>query len=1000
MVRELIFVLFSLPVTSKFDGVVMDETQDQGIDRRSFLKLGAGSAALGLFHLQSAFSPTFAGEVASGTRSINYASTEDLYRSEWSWDAVTWGSHTNQCAPGGCSFRVYTKNGVIWREEQSGRSYASNSDYPDYNPQGCQKGCGFHNTLTTPERVKYPLKRVGERGAGKWQRVSWDEALTEVADAILDAHENHGTESVIVDAPHIHSGSVGLAATSRFISQLNGLTIDLNVSIGDDLKGIGQTFGKMAQGYTADNFFDAELIILTHSNISYTWPPTYHFVTEARYNGSEVVVISPDYNPTALTADIHIPVNVASDAAFWLAICQVIIEEDMVDVEFVREQTDLAILVRKDNGRYLRASEVSGGKDEQLYFFDEKRNSIVEAPRGTLSYEGDQALDGNYPVQLSDGSTVEVTPVYALLKSKLNTEYTPEIAREDCGVHPDVIRQMARKVATKRTCSYIGFTSGKHYHGDLMERSLILSMALTGNWGKPGTGFNCFLVPDVGIGKVATMDQPVDPAPTPAPGSPTPFDMLRKKFNDPDLTDEILMAKMAEEGSKLHGTVPPVFFLYNHAGYDKLWDKPEWNDPTLKKTFGEYMKESIDREFWDEHQIKPAPDRPPKVMMLIANNPLRRNRSARKNYVEDLFPKLDMLFAIEPKMSASAAFCDIVLPAAWYYEKDDMTMTFGLNPYTALIEKAVEPPGEAKPEWEIFSLLMDRISTRATQRKMVSFMDRRGKERLYAELSKRFTVDGFLETQMDALNEMVNAAEAMGSFPKGFNYEKFRELGQVRIHGGVSSSTASDVDPGKPFYSLAKHLDDKQVYPTYARRAQFYIDHEWFIEAGEAFPVHKDTPPIGGNHPFKIVSGHVRGSIHSMHSGTPDFLKLHRGQPLLFINDKVAKERGINDADMVRMFNDVDESELMACVSSSVGPDQVVIYMFESWQFKDWKSHDAMLVGLPKSLQLAGDYEQLAFRQGQGSPSPANDRGLRVDIALVRDRVAGTDEVINRSENI
>jgi nitrate reductase alpha subunit len=178
-------------------------------------------------------------------------------------------------------------------------------------------------------------------------------------------------------------------------------------------------------------------------------------------------------------------------------------------------------------------------------------------------------------------------------------------------------------------------------------------------------------------------------------------------------------------------------------------------------------------------------------------------------------------------------------------------------------------------------------------------------------------------------------------------------------------------------------VDDKQVYPTYARRAQFYIDHEWFLDAGEAFPVHKDTPPIGGNYPFKIVSGHVRGSIHSMHAGTPEFLRLHRGQPLLFINDQVAKDKGIKDADMIRMFNDLDEAEFMACTSSSVGPDQVVVYMFESWQFKNWKSHDAMLIGLPKSLQLAGDYHQLAFRQGQGSPSPSNDRGLRVDIALV-----------------
>ncbi len=67
--------------------------------------------------------------------------------------------------------------------------------------------------------------------------------------------------------------------------------------------------------------------------------------------------------------------------------------------------------------------------------------------------------------------------------------------------------------------------------------------------------------------------------------------------------------------------------------------------------------------------------------------------------------------------------------------------------------------------------------------------------------------------------------------------------------------------------------------------------------------------------------------------------------------------------------------------SAAVGPDQVVIYMWEPYQFAGWKSHDAMLVGMPKATQLAGDYTQLGYHVTTGSPSPASDRGLRVDIA-------------------
>ncbi len=962
----------------------MDGTAETNVGRRSFLKLTGGGLTLSLVHLKTAYSPVFASEVSEGTVSLNYASWQDIYRKEWHWDTVTWGSHTNQCAPGGCSWRVYSRNGIVWREEQTAQSHAANENYPDFNPQGCQKGCGFHQVLTAPERISYPLKRVGERGEGKWQRVSWDEALKEIADALLDTHRDFGTESFIIDAPHIHAGPVALAGATRLGAHLNALTPELNVEIGDDLKGIGQTFGKMNQGYTADNFYDAELIFLSQANVSYTWPPSYHFLTEARYNGTEIVLIAPDYNATALSADIHVPLKVATDAALWLAMCQVMIDEGLVNEVFVKEQTDLALLVRRDSGRYLRASDLGEGKEEQLWFYDLDRNAIAEAPRSTLVFSGNQALTGEYEVTLADGSTIITTPVFELLKEKLDREYRPAQAATICGIHEDVIRTLARKVASKVTCSYIGFTSAKHYHGDLMERSQLLAMALSGNWGKPGTGFNCFLVPDVGIGSLSMMERAPDSWFNKVASVPMLLDVMVRKFKDPDLTDEILGIDLAIEFTKKHGTVPPVFYMYNHVGYDKLWDNPDWSEQESGKVFGDFLRESIENGYWDEEQIKPTKEQPPQVLMLMANNPLRRQRSGRRTYVEDFLPTLKLAFAVETKMSSSAAFCDIVLPAAWYYEKHDMTMTFGLNPYNALIEKAVEPPGEAKPEWEIFAALLAKISERAAARGMQSFTDRWGKERNYDDLVDRFTLKGLLSTQQAALKTMIKVPAGLGTFPADFNYAKFRKVGQVKAQGmGRSTASASDFDPAKPFYSLGWHLDKKITYPTYARRAQFYIDHEWFLAANEALPTHKDTPPIGGHYPFRLISGHVRNSIHSIQTTTPAFLRLHRGEPILFINDHVGQEKNINDADRVKIFNDLDEAEFMACLTPSVGPGEVVVYMWENFQFENWKSHDAMLIGMPKALQLAGSYGQLNFRTSHGSPSPASDRALMVGLDKV-----------------
>ncbi len=80
---------------------------------------------------------------------------------------------------------------------------------------------------------------------------------------------------------------------------------------------------------------------------------------EARYRGAKLVVIAPDYNATAIHADLWINVKPETDAALGLAAAQVIVEENLYDADYVREQTDLPILVRDDNARFLARSRIS-----------------------------------------------------------------------------------------------------------------------------------------------------------------------------------------------------------------------------------------------------------------------------------------------------------------------------------------------------------------------------------------------------------------------------------------------------------------------------------------------------------------------------------------------------------------------------------------------------------------------------------------------------------------
>ena len=257
----------------------------------------------------------------------------DRYRESWTWDSVTWGSHAVDCYPGGCSFRVYTKDGKILREEQSGTLRPVEAGIPDMNPMGCQKGACWSHCHYSPDRVTKPLKRVGERGEGKFEEVSWDEALDDIADKILDAIQEQGPESIVVPL----TPEVGAQGARMFSSFLGIPMMDGNAEFQDFSPGYHLTWGMYNPVSTMDDWFLADLTLIWHANPVYTNIHWYHYLAESRYNGGEVVTIAPDYSPSAMHADYHLPVRIGTDAALALAMCKVIIDADLYDKQFVQE---------------------------------------------------------------------------------------------------------------------------------------------------------------------------------------------------------------------------------------------------------------------------------------------------------------------------------------------------------------------------------------------------------------------------------------------------------------------------------------------------------------------------------------------------------------------------------------------------------------------------------------------------------------------------------------
>ena len=908
--------------------------------------------------------------------------SEDRYRRQWRWDKVTWGTHCVDCYPGGCPMRVYVRDGKVVREEQAGTFPAIEPGVPDMGPLGCQKGACWSQTLNAPDRVLYPLRRAGERGEGLWERVTWDQALTDVADSMLDAIQESGPES-IVQVAGAEANPWNIAALGRLFGMMGALTTDVNAEINDFSPGIYLTFGKFNICNSLDDWFHTELFLIFQCNPVYTVMSAFHYFVEARYNGAELVIFAPDCSPSTMLMDRHLPVRTGTDAAWALAMCKVVIDEGLYNAPFVKEQTDLPFLVRTDTQRFLREADlVEGGSDEQFYLWDGPLGHAVAAPRGTLDLgDVDPALDGRYEVTLADGSRVTVTPLFALLREHLK-QYDPESASRICGVHADEIRRLARKVASKRTHALAGGTSLKYFHGDLMVRSVILLLGLTGNWGKKGTGIGCwsvgmfdglFLLRDKGEAGPESTRQILAMR-------RAAMDMLAEE--DPTSTEEMRSIEMVRR-MVLGGVTPPAFFWYRHCGYRDNWNRREWGEPTMRRPFDAYMQEALERGWWNNVPLTPE-DVPPRVLVQAGGNMLRRVRGGQNMLLRHLWPKARMIVTMDWRMSTTVLHSDVVLPVTNCYESPRFHIPTPHMLSLIYSDRAVDAAGEAKSEWEISRLLAEKLAERARARGMGEYANRSGVVCDPRDLHRRFTLDEKLITDEDACEEMLRDTVIVGTIPEGTDLGAMKEKGFLRFTDwGISPfalNQASDLEPDETHASCRWHTEKKLPYPTLTRRAQFYIDHEWFLEAGEGLPVHKENPKMGGDHPFVLTSGHNRWSIHSMHTSNPLLLRTHRGRPQADINTDDARAHGINDGDEIRVWNDMGEFFVSAKVAPGVRPGQVIVYNgWEPYMFRGWRGPMDIEPGLVKWLHLAGGYGHLRYWPLQWQPTPV-DRAVRVNI--------------------
>ncbi len=925
------------------------------------------------------------------------------YRDRWSWDDVYWGSHCVDCYPGSCPYRVFVKDGKVVYEEAAGTVATLVEGVPDRNPMGCQKGAAWSQTLYGQERILYPMRRVGERGSGKWERITWDEALTDIADALLDAIQEDGPETIVHEMTPAEGGFMAIWPVRRLLCELmGGISTDVNAVINDFQPGHYITWGKFNPVSTPESRWQTELRLLWHSNPAYTQIPNYHLGCEARYQGAEVIHFAPDSSPSHVHADYYFPVRAGTDAALALGMCKVIIDEKLYDRKFVTTQTDLPLLVRLDTRRFLRGCDVEeGGRDDQFYWYDTKTKGIAPAPRTTLETGRiDPALYGEFQAKLKDGSRVRVMPVFELLRKQLDRDYTPEQVQKITDVHPDVIRKVARKAAAKRTAIGMGMNLCKYYHGDLVQRAMLLLLALTKNWGRHGSGIGSWSPGNFEGPGIFGMKSKPGPAETRRVLAQRDAAIPLMRAMYPDSTDEIASIEGVVNATSmgLSHYVPPAWMWYYHSDYRQRWKVRQWNDASMKREFDDYVEEALANNWW-QGVVMPPPDKPPRVLFEVGGNMLRRQRGGRTHLLRTLWPKVRLIVSVDWRMSTTGMHSDIVLPASQHYEKPNFHLASPSLLQLTFSDTAVEPLGESLSEWEMFKMLAEKVEERARKREFFTYTDSNGRERNLDGIAYRFSLG--LQTVDEVIEEWMRDTAMAGNVPEGENLKTMKKRGYAMFsdigHSVFMLNQASDIEPGKPFTSLTWHTEKMLPYPTLTRRAQFYIDHDWFLEAGEELPVHKENPPMGGDHPFVLTSGHNRWSIHSMNITNKLLLQTHRGRPHMVMNTGDALRRGIADGEEVRVFNDVGEFLVPVKLSGSVRPGQVIVYNgWDPYQFRGWTGPMDVEPGMVKWLHFAGGYGHLRYWPIQWQPVQV-DRAVRVDVEKVQGRGSSWPESQQRA---
>lgn len=233
------------------------------------------------------------------------------------------------CGPTlGCGLNCYVKNGKLIRVEGMKES-------PVNKGKLCPKAYASMQWLYSPQRLKYPLKRVGEKGENKFARITWDEAIDIISGKLMEQKENYGPESLAILSPQHRTYKDYF---KRFLTAHGSPNFcHSGICALQRAFGFAYTVGAPMLGMSSSDYEHADLIIIWGANPVYSGTPMGNLrkILDAKERGARLIVIKPEMQPDAAKADIWVPIRPGTDGALALAMLNVVINEHLYDAAFV-----------------------------------------------------------------------------------------------------------------------------------------------------------------------------------------------------------------------------------------------------------------------------------------------------------------------------------------------------------------------------------------------------------------------------------------------------------------------------------------------------------------------------------------------------------------------------------------------------------------------------------------------------------------------------------------